>query len=240
MAERRETAAATQRLRGGPGLAAEPADSAPNGDHPAAVRGDRSRWANLPAVILIMMLAYGVLGGAFTAVYQYTRPAVYASNASLLIDQRGAEFAVGNEGVIAKLSRLRVKYTSLVGTETFAEPVAKQAGLPVATVRGALTATAVPNTMLVVVSARSSTATRAHTIAQAAADYLSGYIRSEQSAVGVKAKDQVTLSVVTPAGGGVRVAPSHKKALLEGAAVFAAFAVAGALAADLLRRRRRS
>ncbi len=181
-----------------------------------------------------------MLGGAYLGYYQASRPQVYRSTATLLIDQRPALFATGSEGVIGELSQLRIKYTSLVGTQAFAAPVAQQAGLPLRDVAGTLSATADLNTLLITVSARSSSAQRAHTIAKTASTYLSDYIAHEQSGLGVKPKDQVSLTVVTPASNGAKVAPSVKKALLEGAAVFAAIAVVGAFLADLIRRRRRA
>lgn len=193
---------------------------------------------NLPLVVFLVMLIYAILAGAYVGFYQANRAKVYRSSAALLIDQRPALFAVGDEGIISKLSQLRIKYTSLVGTQNFAAPVSEKAGLPLGQVKGSLTATADPNTLLIIVSANSASPGRAHLIAKTASNYLVDYIRNEQASVGVKPKDQVTLTVVTPASNGTKIAPSKKKALLEGAAVFAAVAVVGALLADLIRRRR--
>lgn len=205
----------------------------------ASAHDRRPLWRrNLPLVVFLVILIYAILAGAYVGFYQSSRAKVYRSSAALLIDQRPALFAIGNEGVISKLSQLRIKYTSLVGTQAFAVPVAKQARLPLSQVQGSLAATADPNTLLLTVAANSTSPTKARLIATTASNYLVAYIRNEQTSVGVKPKDQVTLAVVTPASAGVKIAPSTKKALLEGAAVFAAVTIAGALIADLLRRRR--
>lgn len=203
------------------------------------VRTSRLR-RKLPLMVILFALIYAVLAGAYVAYYQVNRPEVFRSAATLLIDQKKALFATGDEGIIGKLSELRIKYTSLVGTESFAAPVAQRAALPLSAVEGSLSATADLNTLLITVAANSSSAAQAHTIAATASTYLADYIANEQTTLNVPAKDQVTLSVVTPAGQGRKVAPSNKKAVEEGVAVFVVIAVVGALIADLIRRRRRT
>ena len=206
---------------------------------PASVSTAQRRRANGPiAALLLAVLVCAILAGAYVAYYQTNRPAVYRSTATLLIDQPPALFATGNEGVIGKLAELRIKYTSLVPSHEFAVPVAQQAGLPLGKVQGSMSAVADLNTLLITLSAQSSSPTNARTIAQTAATYLSHYIANEQSALGVKTKDQVTLTVVTPAGAGIKQGPSNRKAVLEGAAAFAGVAVVGVFIADLARRRR--
>ena len=90
----------------------------------------RRRVLRSPFTILaIVSLAAAALAGAFTAYYEYTRPSVYQSSSALLIDQAPAIAASGDEGVLAKLSRLRFKYAGIATTEAFDAQVAQQAGV---------------------------------------------------------------------------------------------------------------
>lgn len=227
---------------------AAPADTAEPVEPPATpapgatpASGRPRRWWHSPLVALMLIaIALGLLVGGYTAYYQASRPAVYSSSAALLIDQEPAVFSTDSEGVLAKLARLRTKYVSLVGTTTFDKPVGDSAGLSVPQVHGALSATADPTTLLIVITAKLHEPGEAQQLAQSAAQYLSQYLDEEQTTAGISKKDRVTLTIVTPAQPGTKVAPSNKKALLEGVVVFAVITVAGALGADLLRRRRKA
>ena len=207
-------------------------------DNPPLDPQARARWRAQALLLVLVSLALGILIGGYTGYYQYTRPAVYKSSAALLIDQEPAALASGDEGILGKLSRLRLTYASLINTTVFATPVAQQAQLPVGEVRGALSATADLNTMLVVITAAMHDQKEAKVVAQLASDHMVSYLADQQQRLGIKPTDRVTFQVVTPAGDAVKTAPSNKKAVLEGAVVFAVITAVGALGADLLRRRK--
>ena len=197
----------------------------------------RQWWQSAWVMLAILSLGVGLLAGAVVALYAKTRPAVYESSATLLIDQSPAVFETGDEGLLGKLSRLRFKYVGLVGTTLFAETVADDAGLATGDVRAGLSASADLNTLLLVVTSRMHDAIQAHQVAQTAADDLVSYVHNEQFDAKIPQQDQVTFSVVSPATRSQQVEPSTKKVLLEGVVVFLVISVLGALGADLLRRR---
>jgi hypothetical protein len=175
----------------------------------------------LPAATLVLAaLAAAILAGGWTAYYEIRGPVTYRSQAVLLFDQTAAIATAHDSGIVAKLTLLRVKYSGIVGTQTFAKPVADTTGFPVGAVHGALNTSVVPNSFLLGVSATMPKAEAAHTIAVAAADELVKYADEEQRAAGVKAADRVDLSIVTPATNASRQAPSGKKAALYGIVVF--------------------
>lgn len=190
-------------------------------------------------VFVLIALAVSVLAGGLTAYYEYTRPAVYQSSSTLLIDQVPAIAASGDDGILAKLSRLRFKYAGIVTTEAFAAPVAQQAGLPVGVVHAALVPGADATSLLLTISARTGSAPRSRLIAQIAAEQMVTYVQTEQVAAKIPAAQQVTFSVVSPAGAAARVAPNHRRAELVGVLVFLAVMVGSLLAASLVRTDRR-
>lgn len=196
------------------------------------------RSLRFPLVPMLMVLVVALLAGAATSVYELTRPAVYTSNAVLLIDQEPAIVASGGEGIIGKLQALRYKYVGIVGTMTFARPVAQQTGLPEALVHSALSASADANTLLISVTASTHTAHDASLIAQAAAGELVSYLHNEQQSIGVKPQDQVTLTVVSPASAPQQISPHKRRGAFIGLGVFAGVLVIGALLVDLVRPRR--
>lgn len=207
------------------------------------VTGARPTWravlASPLAVFVLIALAASLLAGGFTSYYEYTRPSVYQSSATLLIDQVPAIAASGDDGVLAKLSRLRFKYLGIATTEAFAAPVAQQAGLPVGVVHAALVPSADATSLLLTLSARTGIPTRSRLIAQVAAEQMVTYVQTEQVSAHIPAAQQVTFTIVSPAGPSARVAPNHKRAELVGVLVFLAVFVAALLAASLFRSERR-
>lgn len=197
------------------------------------------RTFRLPLIPMLAVLVVALIAGGATTGYELSRPATYTSSAVLLIDQEPAIVASGDEGIIGKLQALRYKYVGLVGTVTFAQPVAQQTGLPEALVHSALSASADPNTLLLSVTATTHLAREAPLIAQAGAEALVTYLRHEQQGLGVKRQDQVTLSVVSPASAAQQIAPHKRKAALIGLGVLVGVAVIGALLVDLVRPHRR-
>jgi uncharacterized protein involved in exopolysaccharide biosynthesis len=211
---------------------------APVGDDPDARRRTRPGATRSPLILLVLLtLTASLLVGAAVAAYAASRPAVYASTSTLLIDQQPAVFETGDEGLLAKLSRLRFKYVGLIDTEVFAKPVADQLHLPVLLVENGLSATADLNTLLIVIKASMPTAQEADRVATVAADRLVRYLESEQFDAKVPANDQVSFSLVSPASGPVQTEPSTKKILLESVVAFLVVALLGATVTDVLRRR---
>ena len=201
-------------------------------------RPQARQWWQAPWVMLaVLSLVIGLLAGALVAWYANTRTPLFASRATLLIDQQPAVFQSGDEGLLGKLSRLRYKYVGLVHTETFAKPVADDAGLPLLAVEAGLSAAANPNDLLVVVTASMTDAADAHRVAELAADHLVRYVQQEQFDAKIPASDQVTFSVVSPATRPEQIEPSGKKVALEGVIAFLVITVAGAVGADVMRRR---
>ncbi len=203
----------------------------------AATPQGRQWWQSAWLMLAVISLAVGMLAGAAVALYAHSRTPTYESSAVLLIDQQPAVFQTGDEGLLGKLSRLRYKYVGLVHTEAFARPVADDAGLPLPVVQGGLFATANPDNLLIVVTASLHDAADARQVAQLAADHLVDYIENEQFDAKVPANEQVSLSVVNAATPPVQTEPSTKKVVLEALITFLAITVAGAVGADLLRRR---
>ncbi|MBV9291707.1 MAG: hypothetical protein JO222_04590 [Frankiales bacterium] len=227
-----------------PPTAAAPPPLAPLVGQPARSVAPESspvrRAIGSPALILaIIALVIGILAGGFTAYYEYTRPATYRSSAVMLIDQPATLSASADVGVVTKLSQLRIKYVGIVKTQVFAQPVADQTGLPVGLVLHSLTATADPTSLLVLISSTTKDPAQAHTIAEAAANELTTYVKTEQDAAGIPQRRQITFSTATPATNAVRVTPDRSRAKLVGLFVFIAITLVGFLGADLLRRRRR-
>jgi len=208
-------------------------DEAPRGSR-------RQRVVRSPFTILaIVSLAGAALAGALTAYYEYTRPSVYQSASALLIDQAPAIAASGDEGVLAKLSRLRFKYAGIATTEAFDAQVAQQSGLSPGAVHAALAPFADQTSLLLTLVARTGSAERSKLIAQVAAQQMVTYAQTEQTAANIPAAQQVTFTVLSPASSGVLVAPDHRRAELVGVLVFVAILVAVFLAATLVRSSRR-
>jgi capsular polysaccharide biosynthesis protein len=227
-----------------PPMAAAPPPLAPLVSQPAPTvapqRSGLRRALGSPALMLaILALVLGILAGGFTAYYEYTRPATYRSSTVMLIDQPATISASSDVGVVSKLSQLRIKYVGIVKTEIFAQPVADQTGLPIGLVLHSLTATADPTSLLVLISSTTRDPAQAHTIAEAAANELTTYVKTEQEVASVPPRRQITFTVATPATNPVRVTPDRPRAKLVGLFVFIAITIVGFLGADLLRRRRR-
>ena len=207
------------------------------------VHDDRRRIVSIvrsPLMVLaIVTVAAAALAGALTSYYEYTRPSVYQSASALLIDQAPAIAASGDEGVLAKLSRLRFKYASIATTEAFDQQVAQQAGVSAGAVHAALVPVADPTSLLLTLVTRTGSAEQSKLIAQVAAQQMVTYAQTEQTAANIPAAQQVTFTILTPAGTGVRVAPDHRRAALVGLLVFGAVLVAVFLAATLVRSSRR-
>ena len=210
-------------------MSAEPWEDQP------AVRG-RSRVLAVLAVLALIVVA--ALAGLGAAELQHRRADSYRSQAVLLIDQEPGLTASLNDGLINKLIRLRLKYVDLVQTTSFSDPLATRLGLPAGRVRTALTATAPPSSLLVVVAADDKDREVSQRVAQAGAESLRDALAGSQAALGIPQAQQVTLTVVTPARPGSRTTPGRDRVILIGAVVAGGVLLGGLVVLDLLRRRR--
>jgi capsular polysaccharide biosynthesis protein len=152
-----------------------------------------------------------VLAAGLGAVAVSAQTPTYFSEAALLIDQPRAIAESPNEGIVVKLSRLRAKYTGLVGTSRIAGPVAQALDLPERSVANALVATADPLSLLLTVSARTSDAALSRRIAQAAAERLAEYVREEQEADKIPPAQRFSLFIVDAASPPLRISPTGQR-----------------------------
>lgn len=177
----------------------------------------------------LLAAAVGLLVGGLVAGSFLVRSPVYRSTATLLIDQPAAIALSPNEGLIAKLSRLRFKYTDLVSTDRIAEPVAADLGLATGEVAGSVSASAPANSLLLHVTARNNDPETARRIAQATAEQVAEDARREQIEVGVDPGRRFSFVLVDEASGAAKVQPSTRRA--AGAAGVSGLLAAGAVLA---------
>ena len=188
---------------------------------------------------LLAGLGAGLVLAVLAMILVLTRPAEYASHATLLIDQPRALAASGSEGLVVKLSRLRVKYADMASADVVVNPVAKEVGVEPADVRRETFAFVPPQTLTVVVTAQSGDAERARQLSQVLADELSDFTAAEQEGLDIPEDQQVTLSVIDEATRGSKIAPTNRRALSVAVVAFVLAGLAVAVGIPLLRDSRR-
>jgi capsular polysaccharide biosynthesis protein len=172
------------------------------------------------AIALAGALLVGALAAAIAGINASRATPTYQSIAALSIDQPGAIALSTDDGVISKLSRLRAKYAGLIRTQTFAQPVADELGLPVGSVIRSVSAAADPASLILLIGARASNAETAHAIAAAVADHVVEYVDDEQTANGIQDPRRVSFSVVTPASNAVKTSPTDRRVALISVGAF--------------------
>jgi hypothetical protein len=182
----------------------------------ARSRPDTRFWIGLAAAAI----AIGVLVGGVAAYAVHAGKKTFQSQAVLEIDQARAVAASPDDGVVAKLSRLRYVYAGLVRTESFYGPLARSANLDEGLVASSVYAITDPSSLLLVVGARGSNADQTMTIAAAAADHLVKFARDQQDTEGIPTQEQVTFAVVTPAGDPTKISPKDSRSALVGIGAF--------------------
>lgn len=203
------------------------------------MKPQRLRWPTNPrnlAVLIAISLIAGIIVGLIAAVATKHGTKTFQSQAVLEIDQPTAVALSTDDGVIAKLSRLRYKYAGLINTETFATPVAAKLGLPTGAVLGTLYPIVDPATLIMAVGARSHDRTQAQQLANAGAQELVDYTQTEQNALKVPDTAKISFRIVTPAGQAIRTAPTDQRVSLIGLGAFA-FVAAGTFAFGYIWRR---
>lgn len=182
----------------------------------------------MPSIGTILLVAIvGLLVAGLSAAALQRRDPAYESSQLLLIDQPAALALAPSGDLVAKLASLRFKYTSLLLSDGVLEPAAQEVGLPAGAVAGSVRASAPPESLLIRITARTSSAEPAPRIATAVAASLGRYVAEEQAALGVPEASRIELSAIRPATGAVQVEPSRGRSLSTGI-------VGGLVAAGLL------
>lgn len=188
------------------------------------------------AILIVGALGAGLIVGIAAAfATRHTTP-TFQSQALLEIDQPHAVAVSVDDGVIAKLSRLRFKYAGLLRTQTMAVPVAQKTNLPLGEVANAIFVAVDPDTLVLSVGARTHNRDDTQKIAAATAQELIDYTRHEQASLKVPATSQLTWTLVTPATPAVKISPTQQRSVLVGLGAFV-FVTGGALAFGYLWRR---
>ena len=187
---------------------------------------------------MLLATVVGIAVGVVAASVTSTRAPTYASTAKLLINQPRALSLADSDGVVLKLSRLRLKYIGLVGTPVIDNPVAAQLKRSPTNLGGLLDAVAPTQNLNINIIGISPSPQTAQQLAQAAAGQLAAYATREQIADGIPPNERFILTVIAPADPATKAAGSHSRPVFVGfgAGVIAAGAVAGGL---YLQRRRR-
>ncbi|MDQ1696684.1 MAG: hypothetical protein QOJ03_2037 [Frankiaceae bacterium] len=227
VARPRRPPVATTSVADVPVVAAEPVVPEPSRPRPSV-----RFWAILVASALVVGLAVGAV--AAYAV-KHSSP-TFQSQALLEIDQAHALASSPDDGVMAKLSRLRYKYAGLIRTEVFAKPVATNTNLSRGVVNNALYAVVDPSSLLLAVGARANTADKAQSIANAASQQLVDFARTEQETNKIPVTLRVTFTIVTPADTVGKVSPTQRRIDLVALGAFL-FVAAGTIGFGYLWRR---
>ena len=187
------------------------------------------RWRALArfsvANALVAVIA-GLVTGALAAGVVLGQPDSYRSQATLVIDSPAELAAALDDGVITKLSRLRLKYATLAGTPVIAEPVARAAGQPVGVVYRDARVELGGESLVLNAVATSGDPVVAQRLAGALAAELKLYVEREHEANAIAPDRRFRFDVVAAAHDGVKVAPTVERA----AAVAALAAAVAALA----------
>ena len=210
-------------------------DHAPVDEAPTVIK--RRRVSRRYLVLLTLAaLAAGLVVGLIAAFAVKGTTPTFQSQALLEIDQPHALAVSADDGVIAKLSRLRFKYAGLMRTQTFAQPIATKLNLPVGLVAGSLYSGVDSETLVIAVGAKTHNRTQTEQIAAAGAQELIDYTQHEQSQLKIPVADEVSFTLVTPASPAVKVSPTHQRIVLVALGAFV-FVTAGTLAFGYLWRR---
>lgn len=206
-------------------------------DAPHVQGSRRGRVGLVLAVVLAVLVAAGA--GAAVAARNEAKPERYQAFAVLSVDQEPAVSQARDNGILVKLTSLRITFVDALSTGTFAQGLASDLGLPTGTGLGAsLVGVAPPASLLVKVIAVAPTRARAVQVAQGAADKLVADLQAEQTRLGLQDTAKITLTVVTPATSAVKVGPLRKTSLKQGGGAAVAVLLVGLALIAVLRRRR--
>lgn len=188
-----------------------------------------------PLALLVAAIAF-LVGGAAGGLLARGAAPTWQSTAVLDIDQPRVVAAATDPAVLDKLSRLRFKYVGLVGTDRVAAPVAKALGEDVAEVRDRLSATAVPQDLLIRVLGTGDSEEQATRTADTLAKAVVALVVREQADDGIPAPQRVQVQLVDVAAPAVQVGPGPGPVVL---ASLLGGLLAAAVALAVLAARRR-
>lgn len=186
---------------------------------PRRVTG-HSGWEALlrPTLFVVLIsLTASILAGAIGAGLILAQSPRYESVSTLVIDQPKAVVAAGSEGVLVKLSNLRLKYAVLLRTKVFTEPIAARVGRPPTEVARSIRSIAPAQSLAFYVTGRAPDPVMSQGLANVAAEELVAYVQREQDAAGIAAGNQIVFTIVVPADIGYRVEPKARRAGVVGA-----------------------
>jgi capsular polysaccharide biosynthesis protein len=183
-------------------------------DELRALQRSRPTTAQLIVVVVIAVLGAGIAGAVVAS-----RTPRYESRTAVLIDQPRAIAAAGDEGVIAKLSRLRSKYAGLLPTPEMLDPVARDLDLSVGEVASAVHAEVPVNSLLLTVVAESSDKAQVTTMSRTVGKRFERFAADEQKAAGIPADQRFTFEVVAGPSTAERVSPEGTRTLAVAATV---------------------
>ena len=186
-------------------------------------------------VALTLLLA--VAAGLGAAAVSENKSDDFTSRATVIVNQEPALTLSRDAGILSKLSALRVKYAGLVSSSLFAQSVGEKAGLPAGFVHATLSPEVPPGSLLFTLSATTKDGETAQRVASAAATVLIESQAKEQTKLGLNARQQISLTLVSPARQGVLQEPSRKRSLEFGGGAFLAVLVGAAVLRDLVRQR---
>jgi hypothetical protein len=193
----------------------------------------------LSAPVVAVALIGGLIAGGIGAASVLRQPKKFRSLTVTVLNQPSAVFTVtGGEGAIAKLNALRAKYALLTKVGPITAGVAKRTGIPQGQIAAAIDVTLPGPTQVMLITATTGNPERSRSIANATADELGAFVKSEQDAVKVPANDQIKLTIAAPAQPGRQIEPTRSRATTVGVLAGLLGLVACYLIADAVRARR--
>jgi capsular polysaccharide biosynthesis protein len=194
------------------------------------------RWSPDPrALLFALVVATFVAAAAAIAVGSGQRH--YVASSATLLDQPIAIALSQDAGTVDKLSRLRFKYAGVVHSDEVLDRVATEVGVDRDTLASNLFTRGDPESLLLFISAESTSKTKAVQTANALAKELGAYIDREQLAAKIAPRDRISLKVVAPARGASRISPTRRQQLTSAVGAALATFVLAIGAAELYRRR---
>jgi capsular polysaccharide biosynthesis protein len=189
---------------------------------------------------VVVAALLGLIIGGISGLVVLKRSPTYSSGTQMVIEQQQAVDLSNNDGLLRKLSLLRLEYAALAPTSVIASPVARRLGVGEGVVASGVDTSVPTSSYRLVVIGRGDTPQRARRISDAVASELADYAAREHAAAGVSPGDGYQLTVVAPASAPVKVSPTKKAAAKLGAAValgvfvvaLLAFTLAGSRHAD--------
>ncbi|MCU1380487.1 MAG: hypothetical protein JWN29_3470 [Acidimicrobiales bacterium] len=172
-----------------------------------------------PAAQVVVVVIVAVLGAGIAGTLAASRTPTYESRTAVLIDQPRAIAAAGDEGIIAKLVRLRTKYAGLVPMPGMLAPVAADLGMPAGEVASAVRVEVPANSLLLTVVARSSERGMVAPVSRAVGRRLGTYAADEQTGAGIPADQRFVFEVVAGPSPAAKISPSGDRALAVAATV---------------------